>query len=143
GYESFTISYYQDGKRKREVLSDFTKAKKRAKKVGGALSRGETAVAKLKLQDERAYFSARKLLKPTGVTLEAACREYAEAFKILNGVSVLEAARDYVKRHGGKVAPMLIADVVTEFMEAKEEGRSTRLRGNGRNVSDKYLYQLR
>ena len=28
-------------------------------------------------------------------------------------------------------------------MEAKEAGRSTKLRGNGRNVSEKYLYQLR
>ena len=28
-------------------------------------------------------------------------------------------------------------------MTAKEEGRATRLRGSGRNVSDKYLYQLR
>jgi integrase len=36
----------------------------------------------------------------------------------------------------------LIQTVVTEFLEAKEEGHSTRLRGNGRKVSEKYLYQL-
>jgi len=36
-----------------------------------------------------------------------------------------------------------VQQVVDEFMTAKEEGRATRLRGSGRNVSDKYLYQLR
>src|SRR5262249_25234931 len=90
------------------------------------------------------YLNARKLLKPTGVTLEAACREYAEAFKLLGGVSILAAAREYVKRHGG-AKPVLktVQQVVDEFMTAKEEGRSTRLRRNELNVSDKYLYQLR
>jgi hypothetical protein len=34
-------------------------------------------------------------LKPTGITLESACKEFAEACKILNGVSVLQAAKDY------------------------------------------------
>jgi integrase len=143
-YESFTVAYYQDGIRKREVLSNLKLAKKRANKVAQGLSRGEVAAAGLKLQDERAYLNARKLLKPTGVTLEAACREYAAAFKLLGGVSILAAAGEYVKRHGGgKVAPKTVQQVVDEFMTAKEEGRSTRLRGNGRNVSDKYLYQLR
>ncbi|HEY5911506.1 MAG TPA: hypothetical protein VJA21_12975 [Verrucomicrobiae bacterium] len=144
GYESFTVAYYQDGKRKREVLADLAKAKKRAKKVADRLSRGEVAAAGLKLQDERAYLNAKRLLKPTGVTLEAACREYAAAFKLLGGVSIVAAAEEYIKRHGG-AKPVLktVQQVVDEFMIAKEEGRSTRLRGNGRNVSDKYLYQLR
>jgi integrase len=147
GYESFTIAYYQDGKRKREVLSDLALAKKRAKKLADRLSRGEVAAGSLKLQDERAYVNAKKLLKPTGVTLEAACREYAEVFKVLKavgGVPMLAVARDYVKRHGGgKAVAKTVREVVDEFMAAKEEGRSTRLRGNGHNVSEKYLYQLR
>jgi hypothetical protein len=37
GYECFTITYYEDGKRKRAVLSDFAKVKKRAKKIADAL----------------------------------------------------------------------------------------------------------
>ncbi|HEV2395031.1 MAG TPA: site-specific integrase [Verrucomicrobiae bacterium] len=143
-YESFTVAYYQDQVRKREVLSDFALAKKRAKKVVAALSKGEVAAASLKLEDQRAYLNAKRLLKPTKVTLEAACREYAAAVKLLGGVSILAAAQEYVKRHGGgKPSLKTVQEVVTEFMEAKEEGRSTRLRGNGRNVSDKYLYQLR
>ena len=143
-YESFTVAYYQDQVRKREVLSDFDLAKKRAKKVVAALSKGEVEAASLKLEDQRAYLNAKRLLKPTKVTLEAACREYAAAVKLLGGVSILAAAQEYVKRHGGgKPSLKTVQEVVTEFMEAKEEGRSTRLRGNGRNVSDKYLYQLR
>jgi len=85
-YESFTISYYQDEIRKREVLSDFALAKKRAKKLADRLSRGEVAAAGLKLQDERAYLNSKKLIKPTGLTLEAVCREYAEVFKVLKAV---------------------------------------------------------
>jgi len=97
----------------------------------------------MSLQDQNAYVNAKRLLEPTGVTLEAACRDYAEAFKLLGGVPLLAAAREYGTRHDTKVAPKLIQEVVNEFMAAKEAGRSTRLRGNGRNVSDKYLYQLR
>jgi integrase len=143
-YESFTVSYYQDQVRKREVLSDLAKAKRRAKKLAELLSKGEVEAASLKLQDQRAYLNAKKLLRPTGVTLEAACREYAAAVKLLGGVSIVAAAQEYVKRHGG-AKPVLktVQDVVTEFLSAKEEGRATRLRGNGRNVSEKYLYQLR
>jgi hypothetical protein len=100
------------------------------------------AAASLSLQDQHAYLNSKKLLKPTGVTLEAACREYAEVFKLLKaagGVSPLAAARDYVKRHGHVASAKSIQEVVDELMAAKEAGRSTRLRGNGRNVSDKYL----
>ena len=142
-YESFTVAYYEDGKRKRAVLSDFAKAKKRAKKIAAALAKGEVAVASLTLQDQRAYLNAKRLLKPTRMTLEAACREFAEAFKVLGGVSILQAAREYAKRHGRVESTKDIQTVVDELMEAKEAGRSTKLRGNGRNVSDKYLYQLR
>jgi integrase len=143
GYESFTVAYYQDGQRKREVLSLFEEAKKRAKALADLLSKGETAAASIKLEDARAYSNAKELLKPTGVTLEAACREYAEAFKILGGVSILHVARDYTKRHNLKAEPKSVQEVVDEFMLAKEQGRATRLRGNGRKVSEKYLYQLR
>ena len=142
-YQSFTVAYYQEGKRKREVLSDLEEARKRGKILADALAKGEVAAASLRLEDQRAYVNAKRLLGPTGATLETACREYAEAFELLNGVSVVEAARDYVKRHGTNATAKTVQDVVTEFMAAKEEGRSTRLRGNGRNVSDKYLYQLR
>ena len=143
GYESFTVSYYGDGRRQRAVLSDFAEAKKRAKQIAAALAKGEVVAARLTLQDQRAYLNAKRLLKPTRMTLEAACREFAEAFKVLGGVSVLQAAREYAKRHGRIESTMDIQTGVNELMEAKEAGRSTKLRGNGRNVSEKYLYQLR
>ncbi len=66
------------------------------------LAKGEVAAARLSLQDHRAFLNAKRLFKPTRMTLEAACREYAAAFKLLGGVSVLAAAQDYVKRHGAQ-----------------------------------------
>jgi integrase len=146
GYESFTIAYYKDGSRKREVLSDLAKAKKRAKKIAEALAKGETVGASIKLQDQRTYVNSKKLIRPTGLTLEAGCRELAEIYKVLKpfrGVSGLAVAKDYAKRHERNAGNKSVQEVVSEFLAAKEEGRATRLRGNGRMVSEKYLYQLR
>ncbi len=142
-YVSFTLSYYQDRKRKREALSDFKAARKRAKKVAEYLSKGEVEATNLSAQDARAYANACRLIKPTGMTLEAVCREFAELFKVLGWVSPLHVAQEYVKRHGTKPNVISVKDVVQEFLLAKEEGRATRLRGNGTKVSEKYLYQLR
>src|SRR5687768_13193277 len=82
GYDSFTIVYRQHGERKREVLADLDKAKKRGKQIADSLSTGRIQTADVTLEDRDAYFGAKDLLKETGVTLGAACREYAECHRL-------------------------------------------------------------
>jgi integrase len=142
GYDSFTLVYWQDKTRKREVFGDLAEAKKRGGEVVGALAKGEIGAANITAQDAAAFLRAIALLLPTGVSLESACREYVEAFKVLGGVSILQAAREYAKRHSGEVTSKTVQQVVDEFMAAKRGGRATRIRGSGRIVSGRYLDDL-
>lgn len=142
GYDSFTLVYWQDKTRKREVFGDLAAAKKRGGEIVGALAKGEIGAVNISAQDVAAFLRASALLQPTGVSLESACREYAEAFKVLGGISVLQAAREYAKRHTGEVTGKTVQQVVDEFMAAKREGRATRVRGSGRVVSERYLDDL-
>ena len=104
------------------MLSDLEEARKRGKILVDALAEGEVAAASLRLEDQRACINAKRLMDPSGATPEIACREYAEVFKLLNGLSVVEAARDCVKRHGTKATAKTVQDVGTEFMAAKGGG---------------------
>ena len=142
GYDSFTLVYWQDKTRKREAFGDLAEAKKRGGEIVGALAKGEIGAANITAQDAAAFLRAIALLQPTGVSLESACREYAEAFKVLGGVSILQAEREYAKRHSGEVTGKTVQQAVNEFMAAKRDGRATRIRGSGRVVSDRYLDDL-
>jgi hypothetical protein len=51
--------------------------------------------------------------------------------------------KDYAKRHDETVVPKTVQEVVTEFLAAKEAGCATRIRGKGKTVSERYLYDLR
>lgn len=142
GYDSFTLVYWQDKTRKREAFGDLADAKRRGGEVVGSLAKGEIQAAGVSSQDQAAFFRATELLLPTRVSLESACREYAEAFKVLGGVSILQAAREYARRHSAEAVAKTVQQVVDEFLAAKREGRATRLRGNGRKVSERYLEDL-
>jgi integrase len=128
GYPLYSLVYYQDGSRKREYNADYPILLKRADEVlddlisarpveDGALSSGERS------EYMRAKAIVRKLNKP----LDIAVRHYAEAVKILGNDLVIEAAREYAKRHPAKLPPISVADLVTEFLEEKlKQGRSDR-----------------
>ena len=69
-------------------------ALKEAKSVGKTISKGELDVLERRSKDRIAYVHAVEALRPTGVALELAAREYAEAWKFGCG-SLVEAAREY------------------------------------------------
>ena len=142
-YDLYTLAYWANGQRKRENFGALADARARGKQVLAALSKGEVEAANMTLRDSQSYLQALAYLKPTKMSLESACKEYAESFQVLQGLSVLQAARDYALRHVGTVANKTIQQVVDEFIAAKEAGRSTRIKGVGRNVSEKYLDDLR
>lgn len=53
-----------------------------------------------------------QLLEPTGVPLEVAVAQFAEAHAILQGRSLVDAARDYARRHRLDLPAVLVADAV-------------------------------
>lgn len=141
-YDAFTLVYYREGKRKRERFGALDEARTRGRQVLDALMKGHIDAPDMTVGDRDSYFNALKYLEGTNISLESACKDIAEASRILGGVSVVQAARDYAKRHNGTVATRTVRQVVDEFLKAKREGRATRLRANGRKVSERYLYEL-
>lgn len=126
GRDSFTVSYFADGKRKQKMFADFNEAKTEAESKAISLSRGELDVLHLASADRLAYVHAVDALKPTGVPLELAAKDYAEAWKALEGkASLLEAAKEYARRHLHDLPDKMLPDAVKEMLEAKErEGAS-------------------
>jgi integrase len=126
GRDSFTVSYFADGKRKLKMFADFDEAHAEAKSKAVSLSKGELDVLHLGNAERIAYVHAVEAVRPTGLPLELAAKEYAEAWKVLGGkASVIEAAKEFARRHLHTLPDKMLPDAVKEMLEAKErEGAS-------------------
>lgn len=128
----YTISYWLDGKRKRQVFPTLTEARKEANRIAGKLSNGEVAIAELTRADAAAYQRAIALLEPVGVPLEFAASEYANAVKRLGAVSLSQAVDFYLQRHPVHVVPKMVPQIVDELIETKRQDK----------LSERYIKQL-
>ena len=100
GRDWFTVAYVADGKRRLKMFADFAEAEAGARSKAVSLSKGELDVLELRSADRFAYVHAVAALRPTGVALELAAKEYAEAWRALGGkASLLEAAQELARRH--------------------------------------------
>jgi len=133
GCDQFTVVYYVGKKRVRRAFADYALAYTEAETVTTKLSQGELSVVELKGEDRLAYVRAMAAIAGTGVPLEMAAIHFAEAHKILNGASLLDAARFFAKHHPSNMPKKTVPEVVAEFIEAKEAD----------GVSDVYLKDLR
>jgi hypothetical protein len=93
GCDSYTVVHYLGDKRQRKTFANLELAVTEAEMVATKLSTGELDVLTLTSNDRFAYVRAVQALKPTGVPLEIAALQFAEAVKVLEGGSLLEAAR--------------------------------------------------
>jgi integrase len=118
--ESFTLSYYQDGKRKRPTFPTFDQAKAEADLVVRKLASCNIDVLTLASADSAAYQRARHLLDPLGVSIEVAAAEYAHMKPLLKGIPLSTAVMYYIRKHDGHVEGMLVKDVVAELLAAKK-----------------------
>jgi len=143
-YDLFTLAYYMDGQFTKENFGCLEDAVARGKKIIRQLRGGEFDGAVMTAQDAKAFFASLKNLEGTGLSLESATQEIAACHDVLRGrVPPLVACRDYARRHDESVVPKSVEQVVTEFLAAKEAGCATRIKGKGKTVSERYLYDLR
>lgn len=133
GCDSYTLSYYQDGVRKRPTFSTLQAAKDEANVVVNRLGNAEADVLTLTSADRAAYLRARQLLDSIGAHIENASAEFVQAKQILGEIPLLQAAEYYVKRHPSCIAPRGVMVVVNEMLKLKE----------GDGLSEGYLRHLR
>jgi len=70
--------------------------------------------------DRIAYLHALETLRPTGTALELAVKDYAEAWKVLSGkASLVEAAREFARRHMHELPNKLLPAAVDEMIETR------------------------
>ena len=121
-YPLFTLCYYEGGARKRRAFGSLDDAKTEAGKVADRLNQGERDVLKLTNSDQQSYVIASRELKPLGVPMLDAVRQYIAAAKALpTGASLLAAASEYALRHPAMVKSKPLPDVVEDFLRDKEQ----------------------
>jgi integrase len=133
GYVSFQLADYSSGKRKVRTFADLDEARREAEFIATKAANGEAAILELTSADRAAYVRSKQVLEPTGAALEVAAAHYAEAFKILGGDHLLEAARYFAKRNPANFPAKAVSEVVEELLAAKQSG----------GASDRYLQDLR
>ena len=119
GCDSFTVAYYFAGKRQRRTFADLELAKQEAELAATKICAGELDVLSLTSGDRTAYVRAMEMLKPLGTPLEMAVMQFVEAASMLDGASLVEAAKFYRKHHSAKMPRKPVTEVVTEALEAK------------------------
>lgn len=119
GCDSYTVAYYFAGKRQRRTFADLALAKQEAELAATKISAGELDVLQLTSADRTAYVRAMEMLKALGTPLELAVMQFVEAAKLLEGASLVEAVKFYLKHHSAKVPRKAVKEVVAELLEAK------------------------
>jgi integrase len=133
GKNYFTLSYWLEGKRKRQVFPTLQAAKDEAAVKAVAFTNGDLGAAKMTNADSAAYSRAVALLQPVGAPLELAASEYASAVKRLGAVSLSQAVDFYLKRHPANLVSKMVGEVVEEILKVKADDR----------LSPRYLKQLK
>ena len=122
----YRVAYHIGGKRHRLHFNDLEKATSEAEAKASQLSRGDIDAAQLTGKDRLVYGRAVEAVKEHGAPLDAVALEYSEARKLLDGVSLIEAARFYSRHHGRGITRKSVADAVDAMIAAKaSKGVST------------------
>ena len=129
----YRVAYHIGGKRHRLHFNDLGKAISEAEAKAAQLSRGDIDAAQLTGQDRLVYGRAIEAVKEHGAPLDAIALEYSEARKLLDGVSMIDAARFYSRHHGQGITRKSVADAVEAMIAAK----------TAKGVSAVYLADLR
>lgn len=125
-YDGFIVAYSLLGKRKQVWRSDLEDAKTHAREACGRIANGESAVLQLTSHDRLTYLRAVEAVSAIRVPIDVLCREYAEAAAILKGrASIVEAARDWMKRNAIELPQIALAKAVEECLDQARVDRKS------------------
>ncbi len=123
-YSTFEVADFTKGARRLRSFASHGDARNEALKIARQIASGETTAASMRNSEAASFGRALELLRPTGASLELATAHFAEAFKILGGDTLIEAAKFYRRHRADQIARKPIADAVVELlavMEAKKK----------------------
>jgi len=133
GCDAYTLSYYQDGIRKRLTFPSLQAARDEANVVVNRLGNSDADILTLTSADRSAYLRARQLLDPFGLAVETVAAQFVDAWKQLGEVPLAQAVEFYKKRHPVKLELKPLKVVVAELLAAKQAD----------GCSERYLESLR
>jgi len=123
----YELADYTTGIRRLRGFSDHGDARKEAEKIARSISAGEATVATMRNPEAASYGRAVELLRPTRTPIEIAAGAYANAFEILGGDYIVEAAKFYARHRVDQIERRPVADVVSEMISLKEtQGKAAR-----------------
>lgn len=139
GSTYFNVADYSSGKRVFLGFPDLQKAKCEAELIAARMTTGDKDVLQLRSSDRAAYMRAIQLLAPSGVPLESAVAQFAEATSILGKTSVVESAKFFVRRNPSVLPKKSVSEVVDEFIaDKKAKGKGERYLGDLRYRGNKF-----
>ena len=143
GYPFFTLAWHEGPERKRKTFARLEDARTEAAGVLLRLERGKAGVD-MPEEARDAYKLAVRDLEGSGVPLNAAILEFMAARKLLDGGSLIEAARFYADRRPTCVKAISAHDAVEEFLVAKKsDGAGSRHLADARSRLRKFSKAFR
>jgi integrase len=115
------LSFYQDGKRKRETRSTREEATKRAQEVATAIHGQKASGLTLTGADRDSYARSLEVLKPFAVTLHDAVEAYAKTRHKLQKASLNEAVDFYLRHHATDLPAKTVKEIADELLAAKRQ----------------------
>src|SRR5207237_6705970 len=106
--------------------NDLEKAIAEVEAKAAQLSRGDIDAVQLTGRDRLVYGRALEAIRDHALPLDAAAIEYSEARKLLDGVTLVDAARFYSRHHGRGITRKSVGDAVDAYDRSKENQRRQR-----------------
>lgn len=134
-FDYYRLTYYAPGGSR--VARDFGSldgARNAAQEAANAFSLGRPDALSFTPQERRDFDAASAILAPLNLALYPAAVQLAEALAALpQGVSLIEAVRDYAKRHPSNAPKVTVRESVDALLSDREAAKA----------SDAYLVKLR
>ena len=133
---------YKEGSRWRQCIrGSLTKLRADSERVALALLNGETQAIDVTADDRRIYVSARDLLAPLNLQVDAVARDVVEAYRISGGIPLRDLALFHKRNFASMPVEKSVASCV-DFMlaEVTERGLSSRftrdMKNDGKRIKE-------
>ena len=131
GEGKFIAAYYAGGKRKLVKYQSLESAKQGAREIIETLTTGVAHVAAFSPTQTALINDAIEMLRPYGVSMNEAVRQFVEAKKQLGGASLVAAAQFFSKHlaeenRRGALVPITFPELVTKYLDSIRGMKSAR-----------------